>query len=590
MRYISSQIEKPIRIVALSSSLANARDVAHWLGCSSSMTFNFHPNVRPVPLELHIRGFNQTHNATRLMAMSKPVYQAILSHSPTKPVIVFVPSRKQTKLTAVDILMYTTAEGQYNRFLHCTEEDLEPFLNQISDLALKETLVNGVAFLHEGLNNQERRTVEQLFDSGAIQIVVVSSSLCFSLNIVAHLVLIMDTQYYNGKIHTYEDYPITDVLQMIGRANRPLRDEDGKAVLFCLNTKKSFFKKFLFESLPVESHLDHCLHDNFNAEIVTKTIENKQDAVDYLTWTFLYRRMTLNPNYYNLTGVTHRHLSDCLSELVENTLNDLETSKCISIEEDLYVSPLNLGMIAAYYYINYSTIELFSLSLNSKTKIRGLIEIISSAAEYESIPIRHHEDAILRQLLAKVSNKIQNPKFTDPHVKTNLLFQAHLSRIQLSPELQSDTEEILSKSLHLIQACVDVLSSNGWLSPALAAMELAQMVTQAIWSKDSYLKQLPHFTSDIIKRCSEKQVETIFDVMELEDDVRNNLLQLNDTKMADVARFCNRYPNIELTYEILDKNNIESGSTVNVTIQLEREDEVVGPIIAPFFPKVKIVH
>jgi len=51
---------------------------------------------------------------------------------------------------------------------------------------------------------------------------------------------------------------------------------------------------------------------------------------------------------------------------------------------------------------------------------------------------------------------------------------------------------------------VDVLSSNGWLSPALAAMELAQMVTQAMWSKDSYLKQLPHFTSEHIKRCTDK--------------------------------------------------------------------------------------
>ena len=100
----------------------------------------------------------------------------------------------------------------------------------------------------------------------------------------------------------YVDYPIYDVLQMVGKANRPLQDDEGRCVIMCQGSKKDFFKKFLYEPLPVESHLDHCLHDHFNAEIVTKTVENKQDAVDYLTWTFLYRRMTQNPNYYNLQG------------------------------------------------------------------------------------------------------------------------------------------------------------------------------------------------------------------------------------------------------------------------------------------------
>lgn len=46
-----------------------------------------------------------------------------------------------------------------------------------------------------------------------------------------------------------------------------------------------------------------------------------------------------------------RHLSDHLSETIEQVLGDLEQSKCISIEDDMDLSSLNLGMISAYYYI-----------------------------------------------------------------------------------------------------------------------------------------------------------------------------------------------------------------------------------------------
>jgi len=40
--------------------------------------------------------------------------------------------------------------------------------------------------------------------------------------------------------------------------------------------------------------------------------------------------------------------------------------------------------------------------------------------------------------------------------------------------------------------------------------------------------------------------------MEMEDGDRNNLLGLNDSQMADVAPFCNNYPNIELSFDVLD--------------------------------------
>jgi hypothetical protein len=56
--------------------------------------------------------------------------------------------------------------------------------------------------------------------------------------------------------------------------------------------------------------------------------------------------------------------------------------------------------------------------------------------------------------------------------------------------------------------------------------------------------------------CLQK-VETIFDIMEMEDENRNALLQLSETEMADVARFCNRYPNVEMTYEVVDKDNLK---------------------------------
>lgn len=41
-----------------------------------------------------------------------------------------------------------------------------------------------------------------------------------------------------SSISRYVDYPIYDVLQMVGHANRPLQDDEGRCVIMCQGSKK----------------------------------------------------------------------------------------------------------------------------------------------------------------------------------------------------------------------------------------------------------------------------------------------------------------------------------------------------------------
>lgn len=109
-----------------------------------------------------------------MISMAKPAYLSIIEYSASKPVIAFVPSRRQCRQTALDILMYCTAGGEDDRFLNIEMSDLQPHLEHVVDPALAETLRHGVGYYHEAMDKQDRRIVERLFDSGAIQLLVVS--------------------------------------------------------------------------------------------------------------------------------------------------------------------------------------------------------------------------------------------------------------------------------------------------------------------------------------------------------------------------------------------------------------------------------
>ncbi|KAI9802245.1 MAG: hypothetical protein M1825_002966 [Sarcosagium campestre] len=607
MHYIALQTESAMRIVGLSVSLSNARDVGEWLGASKHTIYNFSPHTRPTPLELHIQSFSIPHFPSLMLAMAKPTYLAITQMSPTKPAIVFVPSRKQARATALDLLAACIADNDEDRFLHADVADLAPLLNRLDEKALADSVSHGIGYFHEALSARDKQIVRHLFDNGAIQVLLAAREVCWELDCTAHLVVVMGTQFFEGREHRYVDYPLSEVLQMFGKANRPLEDggsKGSKGMLLVPAVKRDYYRKFVNEALPIESQLQVYLHDAFVSEISTKMIASTQDAVDWATYTFFYRRLLANPSYYSLGDTTHEGLSTHLSELVENTLKELAEAKIVDVDdEDDSVTPLNAAMIAAYYNVSFITMQTFLLSLTARTKLKGLLEIVTSATEFEGIQMRRHEGNMLRRIYDRVPVKMSQPNFETPHFKAFVLLQAHFSRMQLPVDVAKDQETIVGKVLNLLSACVDVLSSEGHLN-AMSAMEMSQMVVQAMWDRDSPLMQVPHFSPEVIKAANDSGIHDIFEFIEAMDPSENpnyeqliKRLSLTKPQLAAAAAFTNTYPNIDLDFSVLEPDEIVAGAPAYLKIKLEREvddDEDDGDgglpdttVHAPFYPAAK---
>jgi pre-mRNA-splicing helicase BRR2 len=85
-------------------------------------------------------------------------------------------------MTAEDLLAHCGADDDEDRFLNAELSDIQPHLDHISDRSLVETLKHGIGFYHEALSKQDKRIVERLFQSGAIQVLICVQGLSLSLS------------------------------------------------------------------------------------------------------------------------------------------------------------------------------------------------------------------------------------------------------------------------------------------------------------------------------------------------------------------------------------------------------------------------
>ncbi|KAG5518305.1 hypothetical protein PMAC_003101 [Pneumocystis sp. 'macacae'] len=429
-----------------------------------------------------------------MASMNKPIFSAILDHSPNKPVLIFVSSRRQTRLTSQDLISYCGLEENPKRFLHLSDHKLNMILSQVKDESLKNALGFGIGLHHAGLTENDRKLSEELFINNKIQILIATSTLAWGVNTPAHLVIIKGTEFFDAKTQKYKDMDLTDVLQMLGRAGRPQFDTAGVAKIFVQDTKKSFYKHFLHTGFPVESSLHKVLTDHISAEIVNGIISSEQDAIKYLTWTYFFRRIYKNPTYYGLSNSSSNNINIYLSKIINTSINDLITSNCIYRNENETLKATVFGSIASYYYISHKTIRNLLSKIKLEINFKNCLKLLSEASEFDELSVRHNEDIINKEISQKLPFKGEELSLPmwDPHIKTFLLIQAHLKHFNLPIiDYITDTTSVLDQSIRILQAYIDISAELGYLEACLEFISLMQYIKQARWPESPELSILP---------------------------------------------------------------------------------------------------
>jgi activating signal cointegrator complex subunit 3 len=561
MRYIAAQTRSPIRFVGLSTALANAQDLGNWLGIGRVGVYNFRPAVRPIPMRIHIQGFPEKAYCPRMATMNKPCYAAIKEHSPSKPVLIFVSSRRQTRLTALDLISYCASDESPRQFLHMPEEEASNIASTLNDKAARDCLVFGIGIHHAGLDEHDRSTAESLFCTGKIQVLVCTSTLAWGVNFPAHLVIVKGTEFFDGKLGRYVDFPVTDVLQMMGRAGRPQFDTSGVACIFVHEPKKTFYKKFLHEPFPVESSLHEQLHNHLNAEVASGGVSSLADCVEWLSYTYLFRRLCMNPSYYNLGSKEPAVLRKYLEGLLDSILGDLEAGGCITRTEEFYLAPTQLGKTACAFYLDYRSVGLISARLQAwsdagdwyaagrdgeEEALSTLCKLISDVQEYAELPVRHNEEDLNAALAQELPWAVDKDSLNNAHTKTFLLLQAHFFREPLPiSDYINDTKSVLDQLPRVLGAVMELASHMGLLQTVQRCMLVTQMSLQARHPGDSELLQLPSVTSEDVESLEKRGITTLLALADVGAGARQ-LLRAGD-RWRDLWAVLKEIPALDIT-------------------------------------------
>ncbi|KAI8424100.1 hypothetical protein MSG28_002707 [Choristoneura fumiferana] len=335
IKYVSSKmLDVQIQIVGMSATLPNLEVLATWLDAELFIT-----EFRPIPLEEYCLVNNTFYDKQgKIVSTLSDPSSAVDSDNVLKisletikegcSILIFCMTKNRCENLAQSMASSFFKLGcSGNEIGTILRQQLKPesiaeVLEQLKncpvglDPVLKNTISFGVAYHHAGLTFDERDIIEGAFKSGAIRVLVATSTLSSGVNLPARKVIIRTPVFQRQPIN------ILTYKQMIGRAGRMGRDIKGESILVCTESEKKIGFELMMGALaPVKSCIE-CEDKYMRAilEMIASQVACTKVELD------LYSQCTLL--------ATEQKITLSQNTLLINTLEELNKYELVRMQQD----------------------------------------------------------------------------------------------------------------------------------------------------------------------------------------------------------------------------------------------------------------
>jgi len=254
-RLKTGYIGKKPQIIALSATISNSSLLAEWLDCKLVES-----EWRPVPLSEAVYSNHTITNQDRVESEGNLDKKRETRHS--KPAIglgldivengaqslIFTMTRASSVATATEAGKFVAEKlkkDELEKLIKISKTILPRETEDQTKLVKKlaDTVKNGTAFHHAGLDQRCRTIVETEFKNGNIKLLTATPTLAAGVNLPARRVIISSVFRFGPNGNT--PISILEYKQMCGRAGRPQYDDEGESIIVAKGSPNQYLEHYV---------------------------------------------------------------------------------------------------------------------------------------------------------------------------------------------------------------------------------------------------------------------------------------------------------------------------------------------------------